>query len=86
MNAGFVDLGVSAGDAHTSFSANPNKTAHNAFIDFFMLLDAAVVIRTGSSFSGMAVDLNDFVCSRAEVSAELPVSGMLLCGPQNEPC
>lgn len=86
MRAGFVDLGVSARDAHTSFSTNPNKTAHDAFVDFFMLLDAAVVIRTGSSFSGMAVDLNGFVCSTAGVSAELPVSGMLICGPPHEPC
>eukprot|EP00903_Cladosiphon_okamuranus_P009201 g8787.t1 len=81
MQAGYVDLGVTDGNAHTSFSADPEKTARNAFVDFLLLLDAEVVIRTGSSFSGMAVDMKGLICSVASVAVETPVRSMYVCVP-----
>lgn len=81
MRSGYVDLGVTDGDAHTSFSSDPKKTARNAFVDFLLLLDAAVVVRTGSSFSGMAAAIKGLTCSEAAVSAETPVSGVYVCVP-----
>lgn len=81
MQAGYVDLGVVEGNAHTSFSSDPKKTARNAFVDFLLLLDAEVVVRTGSSFSGMAVNMKGLVCSVASVSVETPVSGVYVCVP-----
>lgn len=79
IQAGYVDLGITEGNAHTSFSSDPKTTARNAFVDFLLLLDAEVVVRTGSSFSGMAVAMRGLVCSRASV--ETPVSGVLVCVP-----
>ena len=79
MQAGFVDFGIADGDAHTSFSLGPMRTARSAFVDFLLLVDAEVVVRTSSSFSGMAVALNGLVCSEARVSVETPVSKVLVC-------
>lgn len=50
VEVGFVDLGIAPDESHTAVSSNPD-TAVNAFIDFLCMMDAAVVVSTGSSFS-----------------------------------
>eukprot|EP00752_Nemacystus_decipiens_P012206 g10821.t1 len=59
---GFVDLGIAAEDSHTQFSKNPNTTAINAFIDYLYLMDADVIVRTGSSFSGTVANVKGMKC------------------------
>ena len=56
VKAGFVDLGVAANESHTMFSTNPDA-AVNAFIDFLYIMDAAVVVSTGSSFSSAVAEI-----------------------------
>lgn len=56
VKAGFVDLGVAANESHTMFSTNPDA-AVNAFIDFLYMMDAAVVVSTGSSFSSAVAEI-----------------------------
>jgi len=68
--AGFVDLGIGEGDAHTGLSKDPAMTANNAFIDFLSLMDASVVIRTGSSFSGTVVNIKGLKCENARSTAK----------------
>jgi len=67
VSTGFVDLGIAPKDAHTAFSANPD-TPLNAFIDYLYLMDATVIIRTGSSFSGSVVDIKGYKARRARVA------------------
>ena len=56
VKAGFVDLGVAANESHTMFSTNPD-TAVNAFIDFLYMMDATVIVSTGSSFSSAVAEI-----------------------------
>ncbi len=60
--AGFVDLGIAESDAHTNFSKDPATTATNAFIDFLSLMDASIIVRTGSSFSGTVATIKRLKC------------------------
>ncbi|CAN0008770.1 unnamed protein product [Ectocarpus fasciculatus] len=81
MVPGLVDVGVPVGDAHTTFSAHPKIAALKAFVDFLFLLDAEVVVRTASSFSGTAVEMKGMSCFEAKVSVEMPISGLYVCVP-----
>lgn len=81
MLPGLVDLGVPVGDAHTTFSSHPKIAAVKAFIDFLFLLDAEVVVRTASSFSGTAVAMKGMSCIKAKVSVQMPISGLYVCVP-----
>lgn len=81
MLPGLVDVGVPVGDAHTTFSAHPKIAALKAFVDFLFLLDAEVVVRTASSFSGTAVQMKGMSCFEAKVSVEMPISGLYVCVP-----
>ncbi|CAM9182432.1 unnamed protein product [Ectocarpus sp. 8 AP-2014] len=81
MLPGLVDVGVPVGDAHTTFSAHPQIAALKAFVDFLFLLDAEVVVRTASSFSGTAVQMKGMNCFEAKVSVEMPISGLYVCVP-----
>lgn len=82
VQAAYVDLGVTENNAHTTFSSDPKRAAQNAFLDFLLLLDAAVVVRTASSFSGMAVAMKGLVCSVASMPAETPVDNVYVCVPR----
>ncbi|CAM9750176.1 unnamed protein product [Ectocarpus sp. 13 AM-2016] len=81
MLPGLVDVGVPVGDAHTTFSAHPKIAALKAFADFLYILDAEVVVRTASSFSGTAVEMKGMNCFEAKVSVEMPISGLYVCVP-----
>ena len=61
---GFVDLGVAGEDSHTAFSKNPDTTAVNAFIDYLYLLDAEIIVRTSSSFSGTVARISGMTCNK----------------------
>lgn len=79
METGYVDLGIDARDSHTAFSKNPETTV-NAFIDFLHLMDASVVVRTSSSFSGAVTDIKGYACTRL-ARENLPVSQIYMCLP-----
>ncbi|CAM9863238.1 unnamed protein product [Scytosiphon promiscuus] len=79
VEAGFVDLGIDARDSHTAFSKNPNTTV-NAFIDFLQLMDASVVICTGSSFSGAIMHMKGYRCVELDLG-KLPVKDLYMCLP-----
>lgn len=57
--AGFVDLGIASHESHTKFSKNPD-TVVNAFIDFLYLIDASVIVSTGSSFSFAVAEIKGY--------------------------
>ena len=78
---GHVDMGLDARDAHTAHSQNL-QTALGAFLDFFFLLDATVIIRTGSSFSGTVTSIKGLKCQR-RVYETLPKRLMFLCLPSD---
>lgn len=78
---GSVDLGVSESDAHTEFSKDPETAALNAFIDFLSLMDASILVRTGSSFSGMIVAIKGLKCHGALPGVDLPVRDLFVCLP-----
>lgn len=77
--AGYVDLGVDPEDAHTKFSRNPN-TVINAFIDYLFLMDATVIVRTRSSFSGTVARIKGLNC-HSSINPHLTVREMLVCQP-----
>ena len=79
---GHVDMGLDSSDAHTAHSQNPLQTALGAFLDFFFLLDATVIIRTGSSFSGTVTSIKGLKCQR-RVYETLPKRLMFLCLPSD---
>ena len=73
--AGFVDLGIAEGDSQTGFGKDPTTTAMNAFIHYFALMDASVIITTYyasvieatySSFSGTVAMLKGLKCQEAQ--------------------
>ncbi|CAM9252258.1 unnamed protein product [Scytosiphon promiscuus] len=79
IEAGFVDLGLSAKDSHTRFSTNPN-TAVNAFIDFLFLMDSDFIVRTASSFSGTVAMIRGLDC-QASGGLNSVDSGITICVP-----
>lgn len=79
VDTGFVDLGISSNDAHTAFSENPD-TPLNAFIDYLYLMDATVIVRTGSSFSGSVVDIKGYKAKRVDV-ADNPANRLYMYMP-----
>ncbi|CAM9707616.1 unnamed protein product [Ectocarpus sp. 8 AP-2014] len=79
IETAFVDLGIDAQDAHTAFSKNPD-TVVNAFIDFLYLMDADIIVCTGSSFSGAITDIKSYRCMDAYLG-KLPVSRIYVCVP-----
>ena len=78
---GFVDLGVAGEDSHTAFSKNPNTTAINAFIDFLYLLDADIIVRNRSSFSGSVAKISGMKCVRFVSGDNQPDTGIFVCLP-----
>ena len=79
---GHVDMGLNSSDAHTAYSRNPLQTALGAFLDFFFLLDATVIVRTGSSFSGTVCRIKGLKCHR-RVYDTLPNRVIFLCLPSD---
>lgn len=80
---GLIDLGV-GDDGHTAYSKNPSAAAVSAFIDYLYLMDADIVVRSGSSFSGTVVRIKRMTCIRAPgVQPMLPTShsGLFVCLP-----
>lgn len=77
---GHVDIGLNASDAHTAHSQNPLQSALGAFIDFLFLLDATVIVRTGSSFSGTVCHIKGLTCQK-RVYDTLPNRSVSLCLP-----
>lgn len=59
FRAGFVDLGIAPNESHTAFSNNPD-TVVNAFIDFLYMMDASVIVSTGSSFSFAVAEIKGY--------------------------
>lgn len=59
FRAGFVDLGITPNESHTAFSNNPD-TVVNAFIDFLYMMDASVIVSTGSSFSFAVAEIKGY--------------------------
>lgn len=68
VEASFVDLGLQASDMHTGHSSRANVAALNAFLDFLLLLDATVIVRTGSSFSGTVCVIKGLKCIRSTIA------------------
>ena len=77
-------MGLGPEDAHTEFSRHP-LVAINAFLDYIFLLDAAVIVRTGSSFSGTIVEIKQFVCSPSS-GHELLGHELFVCIPKYSSC
>lgn len=82
MRAGFVDLGLADSDAHTKFSKNPTTTAVKALMDYLFLMDAAMIARTKSSFSGTVAKIKGLQCSASSAASALDISGLKLCMPE----
>jgi len=76
---GFVDLGVAEEDSHTEFSKNPITTAINAFIDFLYLLDADIIVRTSSTFSGNVATISGKKCVRFVSGDNQPDTIIFVC-------
>lgn len=79
IQAGYVDLGVAPSDVHTHNIHNPD-TAVSAFLDFLLLMDASVIVRTKSSFSGMICSIKGLKCYDTH-NHELSTR-MVVCLPQ----
>ena len=78
---GFVDVGVAEEDSHTAHSKNPNTTAINAFIDYLYLLDADIIVRTASSFSGTVARNRGRKCARFVSGHNQPDKRIFGCLP-----
>lgn len=76
----YVDIGLAPGDTHTAYTENPSEVALNAFLDFFSLIDAKAVVRTGSSFSGTTCQMRGLQ-SRTLLRTE--TVRLFLCGPKD---
>lgn len=83
LRLGFVDLGLSDEDGHTAFSSDPITTAMSAFIDYLYLMDADIIVRTGSSFSGTVVKIKGMQCTQVLRGQEMPVDHILVCTARN---
>lgn len=79
-----VDMGLGLRDSHTKFSQNPNA-AMNAFIDYIFLLDASVLVNSGSSFSGTVAMMKGFTCFAAS-NIKLPGRTLHVCTPKGYSC
>lgn len=82
VTAGFVDLGIADSDAHTNFSKDPKLTAVSAFIDYLFLMDAAMIVRTRSSFSGTAAKIKGLDCQAVPAGEDQAVNGLTMCMPR----
>ncbi|CAM9095195.1 unnamed protein product [Scytosiphon promiscuus] len=82
VRAGFVDMGLADSDAHTKFSKNPTTTAVKALMDYLFLMDAAMIVRTKSTFSGTVAKIKGLQCSDSSAADALDVSGLKLCMPE----
>lgn len=76
-----IDMGSGT---HTEFNSNPDASL-NAFLDFMSLMDAAVIVRTGSSFSGMIVTMRGLTC-RMVLDTVLTPRRLVVCTPPGMPC
>ncbi|CAM9807343.1 unnamed protein product, partial [Choristocarpus tenellus] len=61
-NVSFVELQLAPRDIHTAYSRNKSKAGVNAFLDFFFLMDSTLLLRCGSSFSGVIVIIKNNSC------------------------
>ena len=82
IEAGIVDMGIDASDAHTAFSKNPD-TAVNAFIDFLYLLDAKAIVTSGSSVSTAVATIKGYDCFSAARCHPRLKKCMLTCLPSD---
>lgn len=73
-----ADMGLDDSNVHTAFAKDPSEAALNAFLDYMSFIDATVILRTGSSFSGTACSIKDIKCQRA---IEMDRTHVQLCLP-----
>ncbi|CAN0245335.1 unnamed protein product [Scytosiphon promiscuus] len=84
LRAGFVDLGIADSDAHTNFSKDPKLSAVSAFIDYLFLMDAAMIVRSRSSFSGTAAKIKGLECRSAPAGEDhAATKGLTMCMPRD---
>lgn len=81
LQGGQIDMG---GVTHTGGSNDP-KTSMNAFLDFMSLVDATVIVRTGSSFSGMVTMMKGMFCAPV-LDTGLTHRGLNICVPGGLAC
>lgn len=74
----YVDMGLPGSETHTEFSPRAELAAANAFVDFLLLLDAKMIIRTSSSFSGTISSIKGLECRDEPSGLSNPLS---LCLP-----
>ena len=79
-----IDLGMGNGDTHTDYSSNP-EASMNGFLDYMALMDAAVIVRTGSSFSGTVVAMRGLPCRHVHDTV-LTRRGLSVCTSKGMPC
>ena len=72
------------GETHTEFSDDPNASM-NAFLDYLSLLDATVMVRTGSSFSGTVAMIKGMSCKGVPDTVLSP-RGLQVCTPSDMVC
>lgn len=77
-------MGLGPGDSHTYYSQHPHA-AINAFMDYVLLLDATVLVRSGSSFSGTVAKMKDMICQTA-LNVTLGHSRLYVCTPRGASC
>ncbi|CAB1104555.1 unnamed protein product [Ectocarpus sp. CCAP 1310/34] len=83
IQSGFVDLGIADSDAHTGYSANPDATALNAFIDYLYLMDSSIIVQTGSSFAFTVASIKGTSCRGAPKTKGAPVRSLYICLPND---
>lgn len=74
----FTDVGLAAGDTHTMYTGHPELVALASFLDFLYLMDAQVIIRTASSFSGTVARIKGMRC---QLTVDTLGRGMQMCLP-----
>lgn len=79
---GFIDIGTIGEEVHTAFSKDPEAAAAIAFTDFLHLMDADIIVRSASSFSGTVVAIKGMNCREALPGVALPVTGLFVCSSQ----
>ncbi|CAM9969505.1 unnamed protein product [Scytosiphon promiscuus] len=82
LRAGFIDLGIADSDAHTNFSKDPELSAVSAFTDYLFLMDAAMIVRTRSSFSGTVAVIRNLKCPLAPAGEAQAINGLRMCMPR----
>lgn len=75
----YTDVGLTPGDTHTMYSAHRDEAALSAFLDFLFLMDATVIVRTRSSFSGMVTAMKGLPCYPI---TDTPANGIMVCVPR----